>query len=142
MHAINVDADCIKALITVLYKIQLMTDTVDQQLAEEVTETLNTQIPQIKGHGGRFEVEKTDCDAGKVYLALAGSCGSCVIAPMTIQAIEGRLPQLVEDVDYVEVRMENTSDGQFVPDKTTRMEDMDEYEDYISPQNSDDPSHF
>lgn len=119
-----------------------MANDVDQQLAEDVTETLNTQIPQIKGHGGRFEVEETDREAGKVYLALAGSCGSCVIAPMTIQAIEGRLPQLIDDVKYVEVRMESSDDGKFVPDKTTRMEDMDEYEDYISPESSDDPTHF
>lgn len=112
-----------------------------EELEEEVRETLDNQVPQIKGHGGRFDVDRADPEEGVVELSLAGACGSCVIAPMTMTAIENQLPEMLDDVEEVHVETERTEDGTMtVPSKTARMEELDEYEAYSPPSNQD--GHF
>lgn len=112
-----------------------------EELKSEVRETLDNKVPQIKGHGGRFDIDRADSKSGVVELSLSGACGSCVIAPMTMSAIENQLPELLDGVEEVHVETENTEDETMtVPSKTARMEELDEYEAYSPPSNQD--GHF
>lgn len=112
-----------------------------EELEETVRQTLDSEVPQIKGHGGRFSVDRADPDEGVVELSLSGACGSCVIAPMTMQAIENQLPELIDGVEEVFVETEGSDDSTMtVPSKTARMEEMDEYDTYSPPRGDND--HF
>lgn len=111
-----------------------MSDT----LKDEVRETLDNEVPQIEDHGGRFEIDRADQEEGVVELSLAGACGTCVIAPMTIKTIENNLPNMVDGLDQVVVQTEETSDDTMtVPSKTERMEELDEYDAYQPPHQGD-----
>lgn len=110
-------------------------------LEERVEAFLNTELPQIKGHGGRFSIDRADADDGVVELSLAGACGTCVIAPMTINAIEEEMPKELAGVEAVHVKQEERGDGtKTVPTKTETMraEMGEHYEDYDPPE----PEHF
>jgi len=60
---------------------------------------LSNEVPQIQAHGGNFEVREVDESAGTATVAIGGACSGCGIAPMTMKAIERRLP---EEVDALE----------------------------------------
>jgi Fe-S cluster biogenesis protein NfuA len=94
---------------------------------------LSDAVPQIQDHGGNFEVRDVDEAAGKVTVAIGGACSGCGIAPMTMSAIEQRLPEEIDDISDVEVVRTSGSRAAVMPSKTDEMEEMDEYEDYSPP---------
>jgi Fe-S cluster biogenesis protein NfuA len=94
---------------------------------------LSNNVPQIQQHGGSFEVREVDETEGKATVAIGGACSGCGIAPMTMQAIEKRAPEQVEDLEDVEVVRSDGSSAAVMPSKTDEMEEMDEYEDYDPP---------
>lgn len=79
--------------------------TVDAEadLTDRVQNFLSRNFPQIQMHGGTAGVEGVDVDSGEVWLALGGACSGCGISPMTVQAIQSRLPQELPDVNVVHV---------------------------------------
>jgi len=94
---------------------------------------LSDEVPQIQAHGGRFEVQDVDESAGTATVAIGGACSGCGIAPMTMEAIERRLPEAVDGLDDVEVVRTGGSETAVMPSKTDEMEAMDEYENYSPP---------
>jgi len=72
-------------------------------LTERVKSFLARNFPQIAMHGGNAGVEGVDVETGEVWLALGGACSGCGISPMTVQAIQARLPQDVAGVETVYV---------------------------------------
>ncbi len=94
---------------------------------------LSNSVPQIQEHGGHFEIEDVNDETGEVTVAIGGACSGCGIAPMTIKAIEQRLPQELDDVSQVTVRRAGGPRAAVMPDKTEEMEEMEEYADYSPP---------
>jgi Fe-S cluster biogenesis protein NfuA len=94
---------------------------------------LSNNVPQIQQHGGSFEVRDVDEDEGRVTVAIGGACSGCGIAPMTMNAIEGRLPEHVDELSEVEVVRSGGPRAAVMPSKIDEMEEMDEYEDYDPP---------
>jgi Fe-S cluster biogenesis protein NfuA len=74
-----------------------------------------------------------DEEAGEVTVAIGGACSGCGIAPMTIEAIERRLPAEVDDVSSVTVRRASGPRAAVMPSKIEEMEEMEEYENYDPP---------
>ena len=70
-------------------------------IASRVESFLMRNFPQISMHGGSAAVESVDEETGEVWLQLGGACSGCGISPMTIQAIQSRLPMDVEGVTTV-----------------------------------------
>jgi Fe-S cluster biogenesis protein NfuA len=91
---------------------------------------LSNNVPQIQAHGGNFEVRAVDEAAGSATVAIGGACSGCGIAPMTMKAIEERLPESVDGLDDVEVVRAGGPRAAVMPSKT---DEMDEYEDYSPP---------
>jgi Fe-S cluster biogenesis protein NfuA len=104
-----------------------------QGLERRTRNYLSNNVPQIQEHGGHFEIEDVDEGTGDVTVAIGGACSGCGIAPMTIKAIEKRLPAEVEEIESVTVRRAGGPRAAVMPDKTDEMEEMDEYEDYSPP---------
>lgn len=104
-----------------------------ESLERKTRSYLNDNVPQIQDHGGHFQIEDVDDESGEVTLAIGGACSGCGIAPMTMRAIETRLPDNVEGVSNVTVRRAGGQRAAVMPDKTDEMESMDEYEDYSPP---------
>lgn len=102
-------------------------------LARQTRNFLTTDVPQIRQHGGSFDVRDVDEEAGRVTVAIGGACSGCGIAPMTMKAIERRLPERVEGVSEVEVVRSDDPSAAVMPSKTAEMEGMDEYRDYSPP---------
>ncbi|MEZ3114915.1 NifU family protein [Halobaculum sp. MBLA0147] len=102
-------------------------------LERQTRSFLNDEVPQIQDHGGNFEVRDVDEETGEVTVAIGGACSGCGIAPMTMQAIESRLPEEVDDLSNVEVVRTGGPRAAVMPQKTDEMEEMDEYEDYQPP---------
>lgn len=102
-------------------------------LERQTRSFLNDEVPQIQDHGGNFEVRDVDAETGEVTVAIGGACSGCGIAPMTMQAIETRLPEEVDDLSDVEVVRTGGPRAAVMPQKTDEMEAMDEYEDYQPP---------
>src|SRR6056297_3626197 len=73
------------------------------ELAERVEAFLMRNFPQIAMHGGSAAVESVDEETGEVWLQLGGACSGCGISPMTIQAIQARMPMDVPGVTEVHV---------------------------------------
>jgi len=73
------------------------------ELAEAVESFLMRNFPQIAMHGGSAAVESVDEETGEVWLQLGGACSGCGISPMTIQAIQARMPVDVPGVTEVHV---------------------------------------
>ena len=94
---------------------------------------LTEEVPQIQAHGGNFEIRDVDEEAGTATVAIGGACSGCGIAPMTMQAIERRLPEEVDGLDDVEVVRSSGSGTAVMPSKTDEMEEMEEYENYSPP---------
>jgi Fe-S cluster biogenesis protein NfuA len=92
---------------------------------------LSNEVPQIQQHGGSFEVRSVE--DGTVTVAIGGACSGCGIAPMTMKAIERRLPAEVDEVSEVEVVRAGGPRAAVMPSVTDEMEEMDEYEDYDPP---------
>ena len=81
-------------------------DTIEQQARQ----FMDSEIPQIKQHGGSFEIREVDPTAGTATVAIGGACSGCGIAPMTMKAIKRQLPARVDGLDAVEVvRADGTS---------------------------------
>lgn len=85
-----------------------MSDTGDVERQVEVF--LQANFPQIKMHGGSFEIEDWDEESGVVAIELQDACSGCGISPMTIEAIKRRLPESVPAVNRVDAGTANTSD--------------------------------
>ena len=94
---------------------------------------LSNEVPQIQAHGGSFEVRDVDESTGTATVAIGGACSGCGIAPMTMKAIERRLPEEVDGLDDVEVVRAGGPQAAVMPSKTDEMEEMDEYENYSPP---------
>lgn len=94
---------------------------------------LSEEVPQIQAHGGNFEIRDVDEEAGTATVAIGGACSGCGIAPMTMQAIERRLPEQVDGLDDVEVVRSGGPRAAVMPSKTDEMEEMEEYENYSPP---------
>jgi Fe-S cluster biogenesis protein NfuA len=94
---------------------------------------LSDNVPQIQDHGGHFQIEDVDEATGEVTVSIGGACSGCGIAPMTIRAIEKRLPDEVDEVTSVTVRRASGPRAAVMPNKTAEMEDMEEYRDYSPP---------
>jgi len=73
------------------------------EIADAVQTFLMRNFPQIAMHGGNAAVESVDEETGEVWLRLGGACSGCGISPMTIQAIQARLPQEVDGVTEIHV---------------------------------------
>ncbi|WP_372910555.1 NifU family protein [Salinigranum sp.] len=101
-----------------------------QGLERRTRNYLSNNVPQIQQHGGHFEIRDVDEEAGRVTVAIGGACSGCGIAPMTMQAIEHRLPENVEEVTEVEVVRANGPRAAVMPSKIDEMEEMEEYENY------------
>ena len=104
-----------------------------ESLERRTRSYLNDNVPQIQDHGGNFRIEDVDEETGEVTVAIGGACSGCGIAPMTMRAIERRLPDHVEEVTSVTVRRTSGPRAAVMPDKTTEMEEMEEYRDYSPP---------
>jgi Fe-S cluster biogenesis protein NfuA len=102
-------------------------------LERQTRSFLSNEVPQIQQHGGSFEVRDVDEDAGTATVAIGGACSGCGIAPMTMKAIERRLPDAVDGLDDVEVVRSGGPRAAVMPSMTDEMEEMDEYEDYSPP---------
>lgn len=73
-----------------------------EEKREQVDSFLMRNFPQIQMHGGASQVDEIKED-GTVWISLGGACSGCGISPMTIRAIQNRLPQQVEWVTEVHV---------------------------------------
>ena len=73
------------------------------ELADRVESFLMRNFPQISMHGGSAAVESIDEETGEVWLRLGGACSGCGISPMTIQAIQARMPMDVPGITEVHV---------------------------------------
>ncbi|KAB7518312.1 NifU family protein [Halosegnis rubeus] len=104
-----------------------------ESLERRTRNYLQSNVPQIQDHGGHFEIEDVDEEAGEVTVAIGGACSGCGIAPMTMKAIRERLPDHVSDIETVNVRRTSGPRAAVMPDKTEEMEEMDEYTDYSPP---------
>ncbi|GAA5473311.1 Fe/S biogenesis protein NfuA [Haloarcula hispanica] len=102
-------------------------------LERQTRNYLSNNVPQIQQHGGNFEVREVDESAGTATVAIGGACSGCGIAPMTMKAIEQRLPKSVDGLEDVEVVRSGGPRAAVMPSKTDDMEEMDEYEDYSPP---------
>ncbi|MFB6224339.1 MAG: NifU family protein [Haloarcula sp.] len=102
-------------------------------LERQTRNYLSNNVPQIQQHGGTFEVRDVDESDGTATVAIGGACSGCGIAPMTIKAIEQRLPESVDGLEDVEVVRSGGPSAAVMPSKTDEMEDMEEYEDYSPP---------
>ncbi|MDS0296350.1 NifU family protein [Halogeometricum luteum] len=94
---------------------------------------LSNNVPQIQEHGGFFEVQDVDDETGEVTVAIGGACSGCGIAPMTMNAIEHRLPDEMDGVSSVKVVRAGGPRAAVMPTKTAEMESMEEYRDYSPP---------
>jgi Fe-S cluster biogenesis protein NfuA len=94
---------------------------------------ISNNVPQIQQHGGSFEVRDVDEAAGTATVAIGGACSGCGIAPMTMNALQERLPASVDGLDEVEVVQSGGPNAAVMPSKTDEMDAMDEYDDYSPP---------
>lgn len=85
-------------------------DDSETPLEERVASFLRRNFPQILLHGGVSSVERVDESAGEVWIELGGACGGCGVSPMTVRAIEARLPRDVPAVTQVHVETTETSE--------------------------------
>ena len=104
-----------------------------QDVTQQARNYLRSNVPQIQQHGGDFEIRDVDPDAGTATIVIGGACSGCGIAPMTMEAIERRLPESVDTIDDVEVVRADNADAAVMPSKTDSMEQMDEYDNYSPP---------
>jgi len=104
-----------------------------QSLERRTRNYLSNNVPQIQEHGGYFQIEDVDQDNGEVTVAIGGACSGCGIAPMTIKAIERRLPAEVDEISAATVRRASGPRAAVMPSKIDEMEEMEEYEDYDPP---------
>jgi Fe-S cluster biogenesis protein NfuA len=102
-------------------------------LKQQTQHFLSNNVPQIQQHGGNYEIREVDPETGSATVAIGGACSGCGIAPMTMKAIERRLPESVDGLEDVEVVRSGGRDAAVMPSKTDEMEEMDEYEDYSPP---------
>ncbi|MFC7074061.1 NifU family protein [Halovenus rubra] len=104
-----------------------------QDLKHQTQQYLTDNVPQIQQHGGSVEIKDVDMDSGRVTVAIGGACSGCGIAPMTMNAIESRLPENVDGVEGVNVVRADGTDTAVMPSKTDEMSEMTEYENYNPP---------
>ena len=102
-------------------------------LERQTRSYLSNNVPQIQEHGGFFEIQDVDEEAGEVTVAIGGACSGCGIAPMTMKAIRHRLPEELDEISKVNVVRAGGPRAAVMPTKTEEMEEMDEYEDYSPP---------
>lgn len=85
------------------------------ELREKVRIFLQAEFPQIRMHGGSFDVQSVDESSGEIELLLGDACGGCGISPMTQQQIQKRMPKAIEEVELVRVdfETEDITEGPF-----------------------------
>lgn len=74
-----------------------------EALEEETASFLRRNFPQIAMHGGNTAIQNLDPDSGEVWIQLSGACGGCGISPMTMQAIQTRLPMEIAGITEVHI---------------------------------------
>jgi Fe-S cluster biogenesis protein NfuA len=104
-----------------------------ESLKQQAESYLTNNVPQIQQHGGTVEVRDVDEEQGHVTVAIGGTCSGCGIAPMTMNAIQSRLPESVDGLEDVEVVRSTGPSAAVMPEKTDEMEEMSEYKDYSPP---------
>lgn len=104
-----------------------------ESLKHQTEQFLTDDVPQIQQHGGSFEIQSIDEATGHVTVAIGGTCSGCGIAPMTMNAIEHRLPENIDGVEAVDVVRAEGSSAAVMPSKTDEMESMSEYQNYSPP---------
>nr|WP_276234829.1 NifU family protein [Halosegnis sp. DT85] len=76
-------------------------DETEAELRDRVERFVRTNFPQIAAHGGNHAVQHLDAEAGEVTIALGGACTGCGISPMTVQALQARLPREIPELPTV-----------------------------------------
>ena len=76
-----------------------------EEVAREIDDFLAFNFPQIAMHGGESYVESVDVEARHAVLALDGACDGCGLSPMTMTAIQERLPARIPVISTVDVRI-------------------------------------
>ncbi len=75
----------------------------DDSIEGRAKEFLDRNFPQIKGHGGKAQIEVLNRDTGYLKIKLDGACSNCGISNQTLKAIKRSLPGEVDGVNRVEV---------------------------------------
>lgn len=86
----------------------------DEELLDKVDIFMQAEMPQIRMHGGDWEV--TSFDDGEISIHLDGACSGCGISPMTVEAMKRKLPNRVDRVSTVMVDIgseDDVTDGPF-----------------------------
>lgn len=78
-----------------------MTD--EDELRERVAGFVRTNFPQIELHGGSFDVQGLDPEAGEVTILLSGACDGCGVSSLTENALAARLPAEITELSTVHV---------------------------------------
>lgn len=78
-----------------------MTDS-ENSLRDELNSFIKRNFPQIAMHGGEFGITELNEEEGFVRITLGGTCSGCGISPMTIQALQKRLPGEIDEIERVE----------------------------------------
>lgn len=89
-------------------------------LRDRVERFVRTNFPQIGMHGGSHAVQHLDAEAGEVTIALGGACSGCGVSPMTVQALQARLPREIPELPTVHAL---TGDG---PEEPRERPDLDD----------------
>lgn len=89
----------------------------DSELTSKVDMFMQAEMPQIKMHGGDWEITDFDDSGGNISIELDGACGGCSISPMTVEALKNRMPDRIDRVSTVSVDIvndeEDVTDGPF-----------------------------
>jgi Fe-S cluster biogenesis protein NfuA len=78
-----------------------MTTHDEESVREEIHTYLRSNFPQIAMHGGDASITALNLEDRTVYISLGGACTGCGISPMTIAALQNRLPAAIDAIDYV-----------------------------------------
>lgn len=81
------------------------------ELESRVMDFLTRNFPQIRMHGGSATIEDFDPETDEIFIRLGGACSGCGISPMTIKAIESRLPDAVPEIESVDVETGEADDA-------------------------------
>lgn len=79
------------------------TSTREEELRDQVQTFLSSNFPQIQMHGGSASIESMDVEEGELWLSLGGACSGCGISPMTVTAIQKRLPEEIPQFSVIHV---------------------------------------
>ena len=78
----------------------------ESKIVSDVSNYIEAEMPQVKMHGGTFDVSVNDVEEQFVTITLGGTCSGCGLAPMTESALANRLTQDLKYVSIVNVEYE------------------------------------